>query len=214
MDLEDLLNSVEGPDLEFKAAQGGLPGSLWETYSAFANTGGGVVILGVSEDNGKLSVLGVPNLARVRKSLFDCLNDRRKVSVSVLRDSAVEDLVVDGKRLLKITIPEADRRQKPVYINADIMNGTFRRIDSADYRCTEEVVRRMMAESLGSRDDRILPGFTIDDLDADSLSAYRNLFRSANPDHPWLGLDDPSFLRQLGGFRVDREARKGSPSPV
>ena len=47
--VNDLLISRESDEVEFKSATGGFPGSFWDTYSAFANTHGGTIILGISE---------------------------------------------------------------------------------------------------------------------------------------------------------------------
>ena len=62
LDLNSLTLVRENNQLEAKKAQHGLPGSLWETYSAFANTNGGQILLGASEDeNGRLTITGVGN---------------------------------------------------------------------------------------------------------------------------------------------------------
>ncbi|MDR1016314.1 MAG: ATP-binding protein [Coriobacteriales bacterium] len=78
--LADILNNREGLHFEAKAATNGLPGSLWESYSAFANTDGGTIVLGISEDEDKqLHVTGVPNhinlgLSRTRDYLKEMVN--------------------------------------------------------------------------------------------------------------------------------------------
>ena len=68
----------ETTDWEFKSARGGFPGSFWETYSAMANSEGGVVVLGVREQEGaaRLDGLTTEQIARYEKTLWDGLNNR------------------------------------------------------------------------------------------------------------------------------------------
>ena len=94
--LENLLLSYESSELEFKSAKGGFPGSFWETYSSFANTQGGCVVLGVkqTDDGFKVDGLDKSTIEQRKKSLWDGLNDRRKVSANILteKDASEYDL--------------------------------------------------------------------------------------------------------------------------
>lgn len=70
---------------EVKKANGGLPNSLWDTYSSFANCYGGVIILGVKEEkDGSWRTTGLKNEAKLRKDFWDTINNPKKVNLNLL----------------------------------------------------------------------------------------------------------------------------------
>ena len=99
-----------------KKAQGGLPGSLWESYSAFCNTDGGVILLGVKEEGGSLVIEGVEDDAALVKVFWDTVHDREKVSSCVLTEKDVRIVDCDGKKIVAIDVPRAECKVRPVYI--------------------------------------------------------------------------------------------------
>jgi ATP-dependent DNA helicase RecG len=208
-DLELLRESV---DLECKLAAGrdglgAIPEDFWTTYSAFANTQGGLVVLGVREKQGHFVIEGIANVTKVRKELFDSLNNRQKVSGNLLTDDAVREVMLEGRTLLLIEIPRAPRKQRPIFLTTNPLAGhTYRRLNDGDRPLTDEEVKRMLAEQVeDSRDDRILRGFDFDDLDSGTFRTYRQVFTNRDPAHVWNGFSDREFLRHIGGWRKDRE---------
>lgn len=196
------LDLGEERDWEFKSAKGGLPGSLWETYSAMANTDGGCIVLGVENDG---TVSGLADVAKTRKSFWDTINNRGKVSANLLTDDHVKTVESDGKTVLVIRVPRANRRQRPVYVGQNPLTGTYRRNYEGDYHCSADEVGRMLADQAEEpADSLILENIGLDDLDQRSLTQYRQRFSARDPQHPWLSKKIKGFLEKLGGWRKDR----------
>ena len=203
--LEDLNRLAETAELECKLAQGQdgkgeVPKDFWPTYSAMANAHGGVVLLGVREKAGRFSIAGLENPAKLRADLFNTLNNRAKVSVNLLGDADVEEVRIEGKSILVVRIPAATRQQRPVFLNGQPLGHTWRRLNDGDRLCDEATVKRLLAEQLkDSRDTRILDKFGLDDLDLDSLHAYRNAFAVHRPGHPWVRTQGRGAHRRHAG---------------
>ena len=85
----EIYNLSENKELECKEAQGGLPKDMWETYSAFANSDGGVILLGIKEKKGDFYISGLNNIDEIQKDLWDNLNNPKKVSVNIISDKDV-----------------------------------------------------------------------------------------------------------------------------
>lgn len=209
--LEDLSLLRESIDLECKAAQGAdgqgeVPKDFWPTYSAMANAHGGVVLLGLTEKSGVFSVAGLANVAKVRADLFNNLNNAGKVSCNLLTDIDVKEVLLECKTILVVSVPQASRKQRPVYLNGQPLGNTYCRLNDGDRKCDDESVKRMLAEQVeDERDARILPSFDMGDIDPESLRIYRQMLKDEKPGHPYLEQDDLTFLSSLRAWRRDRE---------
>jgi len=148
LDFSNLIQYRENNRIEAKKAQGGLPHSIWESYSAFANTMGGLILLGVIENADKtLTAVELPDPERLVREFWEIVRDPRRVSVNILKEKDVSVEEADGKRIVVIRIPRARRCDRPVYVEGDRKHGVYRRSGEGDYRCTEEEISEMIREA-------------------------------------------------------------------
>ena len=81
--LDELLRSGEWNGAEFKAAKSALPKSAFETVSAFANTRGGWIVLGVTQSGERFEVSGVDEPDKVQNDFLSVLHAGQKISHDV-----------------------------------------------------------------------------------------------------------------------------------
>ena len=200
IDFTNIEKYKENNRIEAKKAVGGLPRSIWETYSAFANTLGGVILLGVEEHPDKsLHPVELPDPERLVREFWNVVNNISKVSVNILSDKDVTIEKVGGKRIVAINVPRAQRSDKPVYIDGNPLSGTYRRNGEGDYRCTREEVQAMLRDAaIKSQDMIVLDDMGLDVFDYDSVRRYRIRMKTCRPGHVWEELEDNEFLYKLG----------------
>ena len=105
-DILEKLNLKEDHEKECKLATGGLPESIWETYSSFANTNGGTILLGIKEHRDSFTVEGLTEkqIIKYQKDFWSTLNDRNKVSKNILLNHHVNPVPVGDKSLNQMTL--------------------------------------------------------------------------------------------------------------
>ncbi len=131
LDFENLGQYREDHRIEAKKATGGLPESIWETYSAFANTEGGIILLGVIENEDKsLQAIDLTDPEGLVMDFWDMVNNPAIASANVLgrHDVTIEN--IGGKRIVAIRVPKA--QGDPVFVHDDPIHGAYIRMGESD----------------------------------------------------------------------------------
>ena len=195
--LLSLLNGGEWNDFEAKEAKCEVPKSVWATVSAFSNSNGGWIILGVKEvrENGKVSfdIQGIENVEKVEQDFIGVLRSNGKFNQRVSVQTLKFDF--DGKFVLAFYIPMSE--SKPVYIG--VPSNTYIRIGSGDQRATEFEVRAMQRDqAYGKKSNELVFGTGYKDINPQSFNNYRNYLQIYNPDLQYNVLSDLEFAVKTG----------------
>ncbi len=213
MDMQELKQIIykgEKVDVECKKAESNVPKSVYESYSAFANTKGGYIILGVEENKkgkpeDRFIIQGIENPSRQLEDFWNTIHSD-KVNINILKDEDVFQVTEGMTTLIVIRVPRANFQARPVYIGRNPFTGAFKRNHEGDYHCTDAEIRSMFRDqNAEGADDMVMEHYTMEDVDAETLRAYRMRFQNENGEHIWNTYEDKHFLEMLGGYRKDRD---------
>lgn len=186
------LQDIEWDDFEVKEAKSELPKNVWESVSAFCNTSGGWIVLGIAQRGKQFEVTGVDNAEKLEQDFF-CVLRSQKFN-AILTAQACK-YTIDGKTVLAFFVPSSP--QKPVYFNAP--TNTFIRCGSGDQRATASEISAMFREqSFGVRSELAVENTHAGLLNADSFRSYRSYLNAYNPLAAYPDYDDEAFCEKLG----------------
>ncbi len=158
-DLIDIINKGESPYIEFKE-ENIKPNDLAGEIVSFANTEGGTIIIGVSDD-GKIKGISIENMEE--RIMNICRNNCIPNIIPIY-----QEIAMDGNRIAVITIPKG--ANKPYYTVDNkyyIRVGTTKRIASR-----EELMRLFQASGAVHFDISPVEGTTKKDLNMDLIRDY------------------------------------------
>lgn len=196
-ELLERLNDIEWDDFEAKEAKSEVPKNVWETVSAFSNTSGGWIVLGIEEvkKKGKSAyhVIGVDNAEKLEQDFVGTLRSQTKFNLLI--SVTVKKYCIDSKTVLAFYIPSSPI--KPVYFNNNLSN-IFIRAASGDQRASEmEILAIQRDQAFGSRSEVVVPGTSYVDINQNSLQTYRRRVQQYNDGFMYNSLSDEEFCNKL-----------------
>jgi len=152
MDIKELIDRGESQSLEFKESLK-LKDEIGETVSAFSNSDGGTVIVGVSDSGGSPGV-------DIGKNTLEELANYIKRSTDPQIFPSVKILEVDGKNVVMIEVAES--AEKPVFFK----NHAYKRVGKTNQMISSSELRKLAKESGGRVywDERVCEDAGLEDI--------------------------------------------------
>ena len=209
--LEQLNNIDENENVEAKKASE-VGKSLMETVCSFSNEpnlGGGYILMGVERENKLFPsyvVSGIPQdqLDKIQTDFTSQCGDL--FNIPIRPKLYTEE--IKGSYAVIAYIPELSPEQKPVYFkNRGLPAGAYRRIASADHKCTEDDLILFYSKT-DTLDKSIIVDADINDISEDAIEYYKKLRRNINPAAEELSYTNTELLEALSALRKDKNELK------
>lgn len=186
------LENFETKFIEYKEAKNQLPLSVYQTISAFANTKGGVIYLGIKQDANRIIKQGVENPQNLVDDLVSTIS--QKYNFCPVINPVIEK--TGNKYFIKIKVEEALKNEKPIYIkDADPIKGGYKRIGSVDIRLTDRDVHIFYQQREGSLDALVLKDTLLKDIDKKAIALFRSVYNSERKKEKRLSAKTEDLLK-------------------
>ena len=200
-DIIKLIETGECINIEFKESREAPTKDIYQTICAFLNRIGGHILLGV-KDNGIIVGVVPEFISKIKKEIVTSANNPQKINPPV--SLMVEDIVVDGKCIIVVTVPESSQVHR---CNGKI----YDRNEDGDFDITnnnDAVAMLYLRKQSNFSENKVYPYLTIEELDKTIIDKVKKMIRGWNPNSPLPLMDDFDFIKSLGFFQKDINSGK------
>ena len=194
---------------EVKECAQGLSKDIWETVSAFANTEGGLILLGLSEKNGFIPVDDF-DLYKTRDQFISGIGDGGcEGHLTSPPHYTIDHQEIEGAQILVIEVDELDSSNKPCYITKrGVPGGSYKRVDDADILLSANEIFSLFNACVNTDADRVpVPRASLADLDE---KHYKQAFAKAEQITPRALYGAKDVVTKLQRLNyIDGEQNKG-----
>lgn len=197
----------EGFQIEYKSNTKKLSKDIWETISAFENGMGGIIFLGIDQKvlkdgNTQSKILGVDGEHQMLDDFWSSIDEI--ISYSTIRQDDIHVIELGDKKIIEIHVNSAPDASKPVYAHGI----PFVRKGAVDKKAKRNDLKLLITNSSDSLDTEVLHGFSIDELDLDSVLSYKSKLIAREKYSTYKNLSLPEFLKRIGVISKDFEGDK------
>ena len=191
--IEDAISlRTEMGNIEFKKAKSGVPENLYDTFSSFSNTSGGIIVFGIDESN-DYEVCGIENVDFFQKKI---------VEQALMMEPKIRPVITiceyKGRTIVVAEIAELDAFSKPCYyLGKGKMKGSYIRVGDADLPMTDYEIYSYDAFKYKTEDElRSKDRVSADILNEVSINAFLDKITTLKPN--MINLDSKSILKMSG----------------
>lgn len=195
-DIFNFIKTGECINIEFKESNTSLPKDVYQTICAFLNRIGGHILLGV-KDNGEIIGVNSDNISKIKKEIVTSVNNPQKINPPI--SLMVEDIFVEGKPVILITVPESSQVHR---CNGKI----YDRNEDGDFDITnnnDAVAMLYMRKQSNFSENKIYPFLTLNELNESVIKKTKNTIKAFNPNSPLPRMDNFTMLKSLGFYQED-----------
>lgn len=189
--------------VEVKSVSEKVGKSLWPTISAFSNTNGGLILLGLDEREGFAPVSDF-DAARISDEVKDAVRPRGPKEVpgplTPRPVVSIDEVEFEESTVVVVHVEELSAGEKPCFVtDQGKERGSYTRLSDGDHRMDTYEVFLTSALTVPSRADRSpVDGATIEDLDSRQVARTIDRIRTVRPRALAGTSDEETVLERIG----------------